>query len=120
MVAFVRSEYEKNTVRVKELLDRNEEQVKKLTVSIKEGNERDLLEAIQAGERTLEGMGVVSNKVIPLIRAIEKAGGATKILGGGGRKEGVGFLLCYHHDPKKFAGVPIRLGEEGIRLEAHD
>jgi hypothetical protein len=65
-------------------------------------------------------MGVVSNKVSPLIRNIERSGGAAKILGGGGRAEDVGFILCYHHDPKKFGALPIRLGEEGVRLETYD
>lgn len=105
---------------LKTFFDENERQTKRIAVALKENDENELIGAIQAGERTLEGMGVVSRKVIPLIREIEKAGGAAKILGGGGRKEGVGFLLCYHHDSKKFGGVPIRLGEEGIKLEAHD
>jgi len=54
--------------------------------------------------------------VIPIIRSIEKAGGAAKILGGGGRKEGIGYLLCYSHNPPK-GSIPIVLGEEGVRLE---
>ncbi len=101
-------------------MNRNEEQVKKITVALKEGNEKELIGAIRDGERTLEGMGVVSRKIIPLIRAIEHAGGAAKILGGGGRAAGVGYLLCYHHDPKQWKGSPIQLGGEGIRLEAHE
>ena len=71
-------------------------------------------------------MGVVSRKVFPLIRKVEEAGGAAKILGGGGRKDGTGFLLGYHREPKEirklcqsfgYSWQPIILGEEGIRLE---
>jgi len=126
MVAFVKEKMQKEPSAMQELLNLNELQVKRVTVALKEGNETELLDAIKAGERTLEGMGVVSRKVIPLIREIEKAGGAAKILGGGGRAEGVGFLLCYHHDPKRVAQLckrynystqPITLGAEGVRLE---
>lgn len=105
---------------MEKLMNVNELQTKRVAVAIKEGNEKELIDAIRLGERTLEGMGVVSRKVTPLIREIEKSGGAAKILGGGGRKEGVGYLLCYHPNPKKFNTEPIRLGEEGTRLEAHD
>lgn len=120
MVAYVKEKKQKEKGKMDELFDKNEEITKRVAVAIKEGNEKDLIDAIRAGERTLEGMGVVSKKVIPLIRAIEKAGGAAKILGGGGRADGIGFLLCYHHDPQKFGAKPVQLGEEGVRLEVHD
>lgn len=126
MVALVRERYTKEQRKMEELLNLNETQVKRVTAAMKEGNEKELLDAIRVGEATLEGMGVVSNTVRPLIREIEKNGGAAKILGGGGVKDGVGFLLCCHHDPKciaalcrpyKYAIQSITLGEEGIRLE---
>ena len=126
MVAFVKEKVQKEPDEMQKLLTLNEQQVKRVTVALKEGNENELLDAIKSGERTLEGMGVVSTKVIPLIRQIEKIGGAAKILGGGGRAEGVGFLLCYHHDVDAvetlcnkytYSTQAIRLGEEGVRLE---
>jgi len=111
MVAFVKSQ---NNLQA--FLNANEIQTKRLASAIKEGDENTLIDAIRKGERTLEGIGVVSKKAIPIIRAIEKSGGAAKILGGGGRKAGVGYLLCYTKRPPKEA-IPIVLGEEGIRLE---
>ena len=129
MVAYVNSQFTIHKSQIETLFHENERQTRRIAVALKEGNEKELIDAIQLGERTLEGMGVVSRKIIPLIREIEKAGGAAKILGGGGRAQGVGFLLCFHHDPKKmerlsqkygFSIQPVRLGEEGIRLEAHD
>ncbi len=111
MVAFV-----KNQKNLQEFLNENEIQTKRVAVALKEGDEKMLIDAIQKGEQTLEEIGVVSKKVIPVIRSIEKSGGAAKILGGGGKTEGVGYLLCYsHHPPKR--NLPIILGEEGIRLE---
>ncbi len=126
MVALVRERYTNQKKNMEEFLNINEQQVKRVTVALKEGNAEELLDAIRIGESTLEGMGVVSEKVIPLIRKIEKSGGAAKILGGGGRAEGVGFLLCYHHNPGQveeicksygFTIQEVRLGEEGVRLE---
>lgn len=111
MVAFVKSQ--KN---LQKFLDANEIQTKRVAVAIKDGDEKTLIDAVRKGERTLEDIGVVSKKVIPIIRAIEKAGGAAKILGGGGRTDGVGYLLCYSHRPPA-SSIPIMLGEEGARLE---
>lgn len=96
--------------------DANETETKRIAVAIKEGDEKLLIDAMRKGQRSLEGMGVVSKKVIPVIRAIEKSGGVAKILGGGGRTNGVGYLLCYAKKPPG-GSFPITLGEEGIRLE---
>ena len=119
LVARVRHLYDAKPAFVQRLLDINETQTKRVAVALKEGNEPELLDAMRLGERTLEGMDVVSRKAISLIRKIEKAGGAAKILGGGGKEDGVGFLLCYHHAPKIFKEKLqfITLGEDGIRLE---
>lgn len=127
MVSCVRKRYDTERKVMEDLLNRNEQQVRRVTVALKEGNEEELLDAIRIGESTLEGMGVVSDRVKPLIRAIEQDGGAAKILGGGGLRDGVGFLLCYHHDPKRigmlsepygYSVQPASLGAEGIRLES--
>ena len=73
MVAYVNAKCQMLNAKYKALFDKNEEQTKRVALAIKEGNEKELIDAIKAGERTLEGMGVVSRKVIPLIREIEKA-----------------------------------------------
>ena len=122
----VKEKMQREPEQMQKLLDLNEIQVKRVTTALKEGNETELLDAMKVGERTLEGMGVVSKKVIPIIRNIENAGGAAKILGGGGKEEGVGFLLCYHNELSRvkamcktfdFSIQEIVLGEEGVRLE---
>lgn len=126
MVEHVRTEYRKQKTEYMKLFDENEQQTKRVTVALKEGDESALIEAINIGERTLEGIGVVSRTVRPLIRSIEDVGGAAKILGGGGITNSVGFLLCYHHKPETIAALckpfgytiqHITLGEEGVRLE---
>lgn len=128
MVALVKQRMQKDPEQMQKVLDLNETQVKRITVGLKEGNEKELLDAIRIGESTLERMGVVSKKVMPLIRTIEKEGGAAKILGGGGVKDGVGYLLCYQHDMHRveilcktygFSVQQIILGEDGIRLESN-
>lgn len=108
MISFVKSQ--KN---LQIFLENNEIQTKRIAVAIKEGNEIDLTGAMREGERTLEDIGVVSSKVKEKIREIEKNGGVAKILGGGGRADGVGYLLCY--DPNKKG--ELELGTEGIQLE---
>jgi len=124
MVALVKENTQKDPVQMQKLLDLNEQQVRRVTIALKDGNESELIDAIRVGESTLEGMGVVSKKVQPFIREIEKMGGAVKILGGGGKKEGVGFLLCYHPDQKRvrtmcdehhYAIENICLGGGGVR-----
>jgi mevalonate kinase len=111
MITFV-----KNQKNLPEFLEKNEIETKKITTAIKEGDEKMVIEAMRNGERTLEAIGVVSGKVIHIIRDIEKNGGAAKILGGGGRSDGVGYLLCYTKKPLE-KNIPIVLGGEGIQLE---
>jgi len=130
MVALVKSKVNPPAAgqmsKMKTLFDENEIQTKWLVTALYEADEKALIDAIQKGEQTLEGMGVVSEKVKPLIRDIEKAGGVAKILGGGGVTEGVGFLLCYHKNRNiveqiisnfHYSMQPITLGEEGVKLE---
>lgn len=109
------------------LLDQNEQATKDVVLAIKEGNEKLLIDAITRGEKTLEGLGVVSAKVLPLIQDIEKAGGAAKILGGGGKTGSVGLVLAYHPSKTILTEIAkkhnypvetIQLGEEGVRLES--
>jgi mevalonate kinase len=126
MVARVAAKVKKQKSTMDSIFLVNEEQVRRITVALKVGDEREVVDAIRIGEKTLEDMGVVSKKVLPVIRDIEKHGGAAKILGGGGVEAGVGFLLCYHTDKKQIADickkysytiVDIRLGEGGVRLD---
>ncbi len=123
MVAFVKSQMLNHKSQIENHFRLNELQVKRIATAIKEADENELINAIKTGESSLEKIGVVSKKVIPIIRTIEKAGGAAKILGGGGRADGVGFLLAYHHDPESITKKynlkikKIKLGEEGVRLE---
>jgi mevalonate kinase len=115
MVALVNKKYIKHTEEYKKLFDENETQTKRIAVALKESDEKTLIDAIQRGEQTLEKIGVVSTKIIPIIRAVETSGGAAKILGGGGLKGGVGYVLCYSHRPPE-GSIPITLGEKGVTL----
>lgn len=114
MVTFVNTQYTIHNTQYKEIFDQNEQETKRLAAAIMEEDEDELMSAIRRGEKTLEEMGVVSKKAISMIREVEKSGGAAKILGGGGRVDGVGFLLGYH--PGHTMNT-ITLGTEGVRLE---
>ena len=126
MVAIVRNGFLKNRKSYERLFLSNEQEVTNIAESLKTGNEDALIEAIRKGSFTLKKMGVVSPMAADLIDTFESSGGAAKILGGGGRKKSVGYLLIYHKDKKILkdisasSGFPIeavRLGEEGMRLE---
>ncbi|MFC1647282.1 mevalonate kinase [Patescibacteria group bacterium] len=108
------------------LFDENEAQTKRVAMAIKRKDEKVLIDALKIGGKTLEDMGVVSDFVLPFIRKVEKSGGAAKILGGGGKKKGTGYLLVYHNDFQKvrkiakyydFSIKKLSLGAEGVRLE---
>ncbi len=116
-----------NSLRVKikngelqKILDRNEEQTGKVVKALGDGDEKLLIEATREGERTLEELGVVSEMAKEIARKVERAGGAAKILGGGGRKGAVGMMLVYHGDPRSLVDLPmerVAFETEGVRRE---
>jgi mevalonate kinase len=129
MVALVKLQMINDKLQMEKMFSQNEEQTRRIAVALKNGDEHTLIDAIKIGERTLEGMGVVNKKIALFIRDIEQSGGSAKILGGGGKKGAVGFLLSYHSDKKILHSVVTRagytveevvLGEVGARLERHD
>lgn len=126
MVKMVGEFVKQHSKKAQEIFDENERATKDVTLAIKNGDEKLLIDAIKRGERTLERLGAVSKKVIPLIRDVEKSGGAAKILGGGGKEKAVGLLLGYHSKKSlvkicqkyHYPVYEIKLGEEGVRLES--
>lgn len=126
MIASVSAKVAENPKKMEWVFSQNEAQTRAIATALKHGQEHGVFDAIQKGEHTLEEMGVVSASVRSFIRKVEKSGGAAKILGGGGKKKGVGFVLCYHKDATKLkelgdaAGyqiLPVTLGADGVRLE---
>lgn len=134
MVEIVSSKFNPSTslrarlqsAKFRKLFDDQEQLVKGLVTVLKEGDENKLIQIIRAGEKNLESMGVVSSYVASIIRKIEKAGGAAKICGGGGKTKATGILLCYHPNKaiiEKIAegnSLPffsVDLGVEGLRKE---
>lgn len=126
MVSLVRKRYERFPVKMTGVFDENERQTKRIAQALKESDHGVFLDALSKGERTLEQMGVVSAYAQTVIGAIQHAGGGAKILGGGGKTKGVGYVLAYHRNtsalsqcllPFRIHPEPIQLGDEGIRLE---
>lgn len=126
MVMLVRDRFDRDPSYMQTVFNVNEKATAMIREAIRSSDEKLLLAGMRVGEKTLEDMGVVSEKIKPLIHEIETAGGSAKILGGGGVTDGVGFLLCYHRDRKSVETVaeafhypvqPITLGEEGVRME---
>ena len=126
MVVSVAHLYSKKRERLEEIFSDQEKQTKKLLLALKTGNKQKLIVSIKQGEKNLEKLGVVGAFAQKIIKEIENIGGAAKICGAGGRKVGSGIILCYHPEVQKVKNIarkfnlpiaPIKLGEEGIRIE---
>ncbi len=126
MVEKVKLKMKNEKLKVEKILNQQEELTKRVVIALKDGDEKLLIASIRAGEKNLEKLAVVGRKASSIIRAVEQAGGAAKILGGGGVRQGSGMLLAYHHDikividlakKKKWELVHIQMGEEGLRKE---
>ena len=112
--------------KVKSLFFSQEELTKNMALALKDGDEESIINCIKMGEYNLEKLGVVGRKARLIIRKIEKLGGAAKISGAGGVKDGSGILLAYHKSSAilnkfflhfKLESSKIALGEEGLREE---
>lgn len=108
------------------ILDAIEVTTKDITRAIHDEDESAFRTAVQANERLLESMGVVSADAVAFIRAVEAAGGVAKISGAGGRKKGSGVIFAQHDDPgvlvdlakaHTYTSFQVGLGGEGVKLE---
>lgn len=126
MVALVENRRSHHRANIDAVFSDQEDQAKRLVLSLRSADTSGAIAAIRQGERNLEQLGVVGHKAQRIIRDIESAGGAAKISGAGGAKGGSGMLLCYHADVKKIEtiaekhGVPtmgVEVSEDGVRLE---
>jgi mevalonate kinase len=128
MVAYVSERRMQSPEAYERIFAENEIQVKRVTMALKQNDSEELSDAIRTGSRTLSEMGVVSEYAGSMIAAVEKSGGAAKILGGGGRKHGAGYLLAYHEDKTALIRAvgdthkirEVTLGCEGARLEGYE
>lgn len=127
MVASVANLYAQNRKKIEEIFMNQERQTKNLLLALKNDDKEQLTVAIKQGENNLEKIGVVGDFAQKIIREIESLGGAAKICGAGGKKEGSGILLCFHRDLSKLIAITkkyniavsqIKLGGEGIRIES--
>ncbi len=66
---------------------------------LKKGDQEKFIKIIKKAERNLEKLGVVGEAAKQIIHNIETLGGAGKISGAGGIKEGSGMILAFHEDP---------------------
>lgn len=126
MVSFVRASYKKDPLEIGAIFDGQEKLTRDLLPAIKNEDESELIRIIREGENNLEKLGVVSEFVKGIIREIEKAGGAAKICGGGGKTKGTGIVLAHHKSPSVLNKIALRfrlesskitLGEEGLKEE---
>ncbi len=113
MVGLVKKFIDQNPRKAKKIFDEQEALAKDLLFALQHNTDA-VLEIIKKGEKNLENLGVVSSSVKKIIRAIEKAGGAAKMSGGGGKTKGTGMLIGYLKDHEYDS---IELGCEGVRVD---
>ena len=103
-----------------------EEITRNMLTAFKENDSKLLIQLIKQGQKNLESIGVVSKTTQKMIRDIEQTGGAAKICGAGGYKEGSGIVLAYHQDPDqitkiadsyKFNHFKTTIGGPGLKIE---
>lgn len=126
MVTLVNEKLKTQETKIKRILDLLGKVTEKTANCFKKASFALLPVLIRENERLLEELGVVGKKTEKIIRRIERLGGAAKICGAGGIKEGSGAILCYHQNPKvildfakkqKLTHFPVKLGVQGVRDE---
>jgi mevalonate kinase len=126
MVERVEQLFDKDRDTMETLFNNQEALTRSLLLSLRSGDIKEMMTAISNGEKNLEKMGVVGDFASGIIRDIGKTGGVAKICGAGGRKRGSGIILAYHKELDKLKMIsdkygvlmsPVKLGEEGIRIE---
>jgi len=126
MVSLVSEKYKKNKKEVDSIFREIEVVTRDFLSFLLKDSETNIGELIKNNEKLLENLGVVSEKTRKTIRLIEKEGGSAKISGAGGIKDGSGMVIVYHKDMEKLGLIakkynfdifPVKLGEEGIRIE---
>ena len=98
MVAGVGKKYNKNPLKVEKLLNEIEKTTKRLVVALAKEDSSLFQDTIRANHQLLCDIGVVSKQTKKIIDDLEQIG-VGKVTGGGGKKEGSGFILFYaaHH-----------------------
>lgn len=126
MVAYVRKLYDQKKDQIGKILDNMEKVTKEMLVALSQMDEGKLILAIRKNEKLLEYLGVVSPFAKVVVREINKAGGAAKVCGAGGKKKGSGILLAFHPQKetlfklakkRSWSAFEVKLGEEGVRVE---
>lgn len=126
MIARVKAFHDAHGADAHRIFDSQERLTRQLLTAFRNNEAMQVTEIIKRGQRNLEKLGVVSIAAKKIVRDIEKAGGAAKISGGGGRRKGAGMLLVYHPDRKALEKAiesgtyPIHrlsLGAEGLTVE---
>ncbi|GEM_PF-477877 len=101
MVEKVQKLVNKSREKVESIFEDQESLARRMLIILKNGNEKELIQIIKKAHKNLVTIGVVSRRACDIIENIERIGGAAKISGAGGIKDGSGMLVCYHQNPQK-------------------
>ena len=105
MVDFVTKNVSKATQ--EQFANNQEELTKQMFYALK--NSGQITNIIRGAHKNLAKLGVVSKGAGRIIKEVENLGGAAKITGAGGRKEGSGMIIAFHKQPKKLKSLGYKL-----------
>ncbi|MDP2632860.1 MAG: hypothetical protein Q8P25_04050 [Candidatus Curtissbacteria bacterium] len=93
----------------KQFCNSQEELTKTMFNVLKSADQDEFTRIIKAAHKNLATLGVISKSALEIVRQIEQIGGAAKITGAGGRKEGAGMIIAYHPKPEKLISLGYNL-----------
>ncbi len=101
MINLVGTSYNKKREFIDEILNDIEKTTKRMVVSLIKEDVGFFIKSVVDNQIFLEMLGVVSNRAKKLLKDLEPYGYG-KVTGGGGKKEGSGYMLFYTDRVKKF------------------
>ncbi len=126
MIEIVATKFTQTPTKINKILDDQEALTKKLLSALKNGEESKVIAIIKNAQQNLERMGVVGKKAKKIIKAVEKSGGAAKICGAGGVKDGSGMILVYLKKERTITNFlknyhlpyyKVSFEKEGVKIE---
>ncbi len=122
MVAFIKEKMKKQMIVTGEILNSQDILTEEMLTVLKKWDGKKFIRIIRMAESNLEKLGVVGTSSIAIIRNIEKTGGAAKITGAGGIKNGSGMILAYHKNLNKLIkfAQSHKLRYYPVKLEAQN
>lgn len=98
-----------------------QESLTKQMLKVLKNKDKDkFIEIIKKAHKNLATLGVISKSAQKIVKMIEKVGGAAKITGAGGKKEGSGMLIAFHKNPQKLKALAKKNSWKIIPIQSYE